>query len=350
MLRKHIYIVVLGILLLNNLQGQDRHFSQYIEMSSALNPALSGVMYDTRVIGAYRTQWGKVAVSYKNFGVVYEQAIKHKKLKKNYFALAGSIYRDMAGDAKLGNLNPNLGLTYILKINKQLKFSAGAQGGFMYKTIDVSGLRWDKQFDGYEYDSERSTGESDVPRSSITGYDLGTGVNLNFSQSEKFISSKDGNKANVGYAIYHMYPTKTSFFNSVDNLYIRHIFHASGDINIPRSKNAIMPSLIYMRQGPSQEILLGALFKFILSDQSIRTNIRKPAAFAMGVQYRFKDAIVPTILYQYDKYAFGLSYDINVSALTPASKRNGGLEVMFRYNTSPGYGKSLGRSNSKASY
>jgi hypothetical protein len=96
--------------------------------------------------------------------------------------------------------------------------------------------------------------------------------------------------------------------------------------------------------------MLGALFKFIISDQSIRTNIRKPSAFSIGGQYRFKDAIIPTVLWQYDNYAIGLSYDINVSSLTPASKRNGGLEVMLRYNTSPGYGKNLGRSNSKASY
>src|ERR1043166_8037489 len=206
---KYIYTIVLGVLLLNNLQGQDRHFSQYIEMSSALNPALAGVMYDTRIISAYRTQWGKVAVSYKNFGIAFEQAIKHKKLKGTYFAISGSIYRDMAGDAKLGNLNPNLGLTGVTKINKQLKLSTGVQGGFMYKTIDVSGLRWDKQFDGYEYDNSRPSGESDVPRSSITGYDLGAGVNLNYSQSEKFISSKDGNKFNIGMAGYHFVPTKS---------------------------------------------------------------------------------------------------------------------------------------------
>ena len=35
---------------------------------------------------------------------------------------------------------------------------------------------------------------------------------------------------------------------------------------------------------------------------------------------------------------------------TPASKRNGGFEIMLRYNITPGYGRNLGRSDSKASY
>ena len=111
-----------------------------------------------------------------------------------------------------------------------------------------------------------------------------------------------------------------------------------------------MPSFLYMRQGPSSEFVIGALYKFILVDQSLFTGIRKPAAIAIGGQYRYKDAIIPCILMQYDKYAFGISYDINVSSLTPASKRNGGLEVMLRYNMSPGYGKNLGRGDTKASY
>jgi len=350
MQRNKICLTVFALALLQNVNAQDRHFSQYTEMSSALNPALTGIMYDTRVIGSYRSQWGKVAVAYRNYGVCYEQAIKHKKLKKNYFAMSASMFRDMAGDAKLGDLNPTLGFTAIQKINKQMKVSAGVSGGFMYRTIDVNNLRWDRQFNGYEYDASRPSGESEVPRSAITAYDVGGGINFNYAQSEKFISSKDGNKMNIGAAAYHFNVPSNSFFVNSEKLKTRFIVHGSGDINIPRSKNAIMPSVIYMRQGTSSELLLGALFKFILSDQSIRTNIKKPSAFSIGGQYRFKDAIIPTLLWQYDKYALGLSYDINVSSLTPASKRNGGLEVMLRYNTSPGYGKNLGRSNSKASY
>ncbi|MCE3229755.1 MAG: hypothetical protein K0S32_4306 [Bacteroidetes bacterium] len=349
MLKKYILFGFVSAFMINEATAQDIHFSQYTEIPSNINPALAGVSYDTRVIGQFRTQWGSVAQAYQTYGISYEQAIKHKKLKGSYFSVAANIFRDMSGDAKMGMLNPNLGVSYVQKINKRMKVSGGIQGGFMYRTIDVTKLRWDRQFTGYEYDSSLPSGET-VPRSAITSYDLGGGFNYSYAQSEKFISSKDGNKFNIGASAFHYEIPRNSFFSSSEKLYTRYCFYFNGDFNIPGTKNAVMPSFIWMGQGKSNEFVVGALYKFILVDQSLYTAIKKPSAFSLGVQYRYKDAIIPCMLYQYDKYAIGVAYDINVSALTPASKRNGAMEVMLRYNMSPGYGKNLGRGDTKASY
>lgn len=352
MCKKNILKAVLLVAGMSQVSAQDRHFSQYAEMSSVINPALTGAIHNTRVTGGYRTQWGSVVggKAYQTYGVVFEQTIKHKKLKDNYFAVCGNIFRDIAGDSKMSNLTPNVGVAYVQKINRQMKITGGLQGGFIYKTIDVTGLTWDRQFNGYEYDPNRPSGETNVPRSAITAYDVGGGVNFSYAQSSKYISSLDGNKLNVGVAAYHYSIPSNSFFNSSEKLATRIVAYASGEILIPKTKNAVMPSILFMNQGPYSEFIVGSLFKFILADQSIRTTLKKPSSFAIGAQYRYKDAIIPTVLWQYDKYAIGVSYDINVSSLTPASRRNGGLEVMLRYNVSPGYGKNLGRGDTKASY
>lgn len=184
----------------------------------------------------------------------------------------------------------------------------------------------------------------------MSSYDAGGGFNLSYAQSERFISARDGNKFNIGFSAFHFSIPKNSFFTTSEKLYTRYCGYVNADFTIPGTKNAVMPSLFYQRQGKTQEFLVGAMFKFIMNDQSVHTNNVKPSAFALGAEYRYKDAIIPCILYQYDKYAIGVSYDINVSALTPASKRNGGLEIMLRYNTSPGYGRNLGRSDTRASY
>lgn len=350
MQKKHILFGFICAFILNESKAQDIHFSQYTEIPSIINPALAGVNYDTRIIAQYRTQWGSVAQAYNTYGLSFEQALKHKKLKGSYFAISANVLRDMAGDAKMGMLNPNLGISYIQKINKQMKLSGGLQGGLVYRTIDVSKLRWDNQFNGYEYDPSIESGEPQLARSSITSYDLGGGINFSYAQSEKFISAKDGNKLNIGFSAFHYEIPKNSFFNSSEKLYTRYCAYVNADINIPGTKNAVMPSFLYMRQGKSTEFIVGAMYKFILKDQSMYTAKVKPSAFAIGVQYRYRDAIIPCMLYQYDKYALGFAYDINVSALTPASKRNGAMEVMLRYNMSPGYGKNLGRGDTKASY
>src|SRR5688500_7461608 len=81
--------------------AQDIHFSQYAETPSIINPALAGVTYNTRLIANFKDQWGSVGTRYRTVGLSFEQTIKHKKLKYNYFAIAANIFRDEAGDARL---------------------------------------------------------------------------------------------------------------------------------------------------------------------------------------------------------------------------------------------------------
>ena len=331
------------------IKAQDIHFSMYAETPTIINPALAGVTYNTRVTANFKSQWSSVANKYQTYGVSFEQTIKHKKLKTNYFAISANIYRDEAGDAQLKTLNPNIGIAYLQKINKKMKVSGGLQSGLFYRTIDVSNLRWGEQFNGYNYESSLPTGES-AARSAITSFDLGGGVNLNYIQSDKFLSTKNAAKFDIGVSAYHYSVGRNSFITTSEKLNTKICAYFNGDFNIPNSINAISPSFLYMRQGPSSEFIAGVLFKFILGDPSTYTQNKKPHAISLGGYYRYKDAIIPTILYQHNKYALGVSYDINVSALTPASKRQGGLELMLRYNVFPGYGINMGRTDTKPSY
>ena len=279
----------------------------------------------------------------------FEQTIKHKKLKNNYLAVAVNIFKDVAGDAQLKSLNPNLGISFLQKINKNMMLSSGIQSGFFYKTIDVSSLHWGEQWNGYSYDSNLPSGEK-TPRSSVTSFDIGGGLNLNYVQSEGFISSKDAARFDLGFSLFHFGLTNNAFISNSEKLNTKFCTYFNGEFSIPNSRNAIMPSFLYMRQGPNSEFITGALFKFILGDPSTYTANKKPFSISLGGYYRFKDAIVPSVLFQLDKYAVGVSYDINISALTPASNRLGGIELMLKYNILSGYGINLGRSDAQPSY
>lgn len=323
--------------------AQDIHFSQYTEAPVVVNPALITTSYDTRAIANYRTQWGSVAKSYQTYGVTFEQAIRHLKLKKNYVGIALNIFSDKAGDAKLGSLMPNIGINYVTKASKFSKLSGGIQFGMVYRTINVSALRWDSQYDGYEYNASLPSGET-TPQSSIVSFDAGGGINFHYAKSERYISAQDGAKCDIGFSAFHYNIPKNSFFSSSEKLFTKYIFHANLDYGIKSAGIALVPSIIYMRQGPSTEATLGFLFKYIIEDQATYTNLKRASSVSFGIYYRLKDAVIPTVLFQKSKYAIGVAYDINVSQLTPASKLKGGLEVMLRFNTSPGYGKALGAS------
>lgn len=330
-------------------KAQDIHFSQFTETPVLMNPALSCTAYDTRIIANYRSQWASVTSPYQTYGVSIERVVKHLKLKKSYVGMALNIYNDKAGDGNLGNLAANFGVNVVVKTGQFSKLSGGVGGGINYRTINPNNLKWESQYDGYAYDPTIASGES-VPASSFVQADFVAGVVYHFARSERYISAQDGTKFDIGFSAFHYNMPKYSFVSSGDRLYTKFVGYASFDIGIKNAGIALVPSVLYMLQGPSQEINAGFMFKYIIQDQSVYTGIKKACALSAGAYYRAGDAIIPSLLFQYDKYAFGVSYDLNMSQLTAASKAKGGLEFSLRFNTSPGYGKSLGGSFNRPTY
>lgn len=325
------------------IKAQDVHFSQFNETPVIVNPALSCTAYDTRVIANYKSQWATVTSPFTTYGITVEQAIKHLKLRKAYTGASLIILNDKAGDAGLGTLTANLGLNAVVKTGEFSKLSVGVGGGVNYRTINPSKLKWESQYDGYKYNGDTPSGEA-APNTTMVQGDFMGGIVYHYAKSERYISAQDGTKCDVGVSFFHFNMPSYSFVKSNDKMYMKYIAHGNFDIGIKGAGIALIPSLIYMRQGPSQEINAGFMFKYIIQDQAVYTGLKKACAISGGIYYRVGDAVIPTVLFQYDKYAIGISYDMNVSKLSSASKAQGGLEVCLRFNTSPGYGKSLGGS------
>ncbi|HRD40377.1 MAG TPA: hypothetical protein PLC65_17240, partial [Bacteroidia bacterium] len=75
------------------------------------------------------------------------------------------------------------------------------------------------------------SGES-TPRSAITTYDIGGGVNFHYAKSERYISAQDGAKCDIGFSAFHFQQPKNSFFESSERLHTKYIFHANLDYGI----------------------------------------------------------------------------------------------------------------------
>jgi type IX secretion system PorP/SprF family membrane protein len=340
-------LVVAGVILAPFItNAQDMHFSQYNETPVIINPALSCTAYDTRVVANYKNQWASISSPFQTYGISIEKAIKHLKLNKAYTGLSLVVLNDKAGDGDLGTLTANLGFNVVVKSGKNSKISGGIGGGVNYRTLNPSKLKWESQYDGYTYDALTPSNES-IPNTTMLQADFSGGFVYHFAKSERYISSQDGTKFDIGFSAFHYNMPKYSFGGTGDKQYPKFVGHANFDIGVKNAGIAFVPSAIYMRQGPSQEINAGFMFKYIIQDQAVYTGLKKACAISGGIYYRVGDAIIPSLLFQYDKYALGVSYDLNTSQLTSASKAKGGFEISLRFNTSPGYGKSLGGSFSK---
>jgi type IX secretion system PorP/SprF family membrane protein len=317
----------------------------YGEAPTVINPALTGVAYDFRANVNYKSQWKSLNSAYSTYAANFETAFKHKKLNKAHMSAGANFYRDMSGDGKMATTSFNLNLATVIKVGKYNDFSLGLMGGATTRTLkSPENLTWENQYDGFKYQSALPSGEYDQ-NNSFTRADFGGGINFHHSESDLYLSSNNGSRFDIGAAVYHYNSPENSFFgygsdkeNLRYNAYATAVFCKSG------SNLCFAPGVIYQAQGPAKEVILSSLFKFIINQQSVHTDKEKPSAISAGLQYRFKDALIPTFLYEYDKYAIGLAYDINLSNLTTASKSKGGFEFALRYNWNPGYGKMIGGS------
>jgi type IX secretion system PorP/SprF family membrane protein len=342
MMKRFLLSIALLSLFTSGLRAQDPHFSQYNETPVYINPALSGVAYDMRVVMNYKSQWKSVAVPYKSYGASAEFAIKHKKLnKKSYFTTGLMAYQDVSGDANFTSLHLAGLIGVVIKSGKYSKISGGVMGAFDQRTMNGAKLTWDSQYNGYRYDASLP-GES-IPQTHFIYGDFGAGFNYHYAKSERYISAADGHRFDIGVSAYNVNVPFYSFYgNTGEQLAMRFIHHANFVIAIPQARASIIPSYIIMKQGPSMEVDAGLMVRYIISDASVHSTTVKPVAFSIGGFYRFKDAFIPQALLEYDKYAIGLSYDLNLSTLTPYTKTKGGLEIAIRYNWNPSYGTNIG--------
>ncbi len=332
------------------LRAQDLHFSQYGEAPLALNPALAAVAYDIRVITNYKNQWASVASPFKTFGFSAELGLKYRKRDKAYISTGMAAYKDKAGDGQLGTTHVSFSVGGVVRAGAYSKISGAFLAGLTMKSIDPGVFQWGNQYDGYTYVPGSPTGEKFVP-GNFSYADFSAGANWHYSKSDQYISATHGVRFDVGAAAFHVNTPTNSFLHATnEHQLMRYATYANVSIALKDSRMCLQPGIIYMVQGGSYELMSMFMLKYIIQDQSVHTATIKPCAISFGGQYRLKDAFIPALLFEYDKYALGFSYDLNLSPLSTVSKMKGGLEIALRFNWNPGYGKMLGGSYNRPTY
>jgi len=166
----------------------------------------------------------------------------------------------------------------------------------------------------------------------------------------KNISSFSGNKqlrANAGFAVHHLNRPKLEFSSQIDKLHMNFVAHAGTYIGIQNTNIAVLPSVLYQRQGPAQELNGGLMMRYTVKEGSKYTGIFKEMAVLAGGYYRAGDAVIPSFGFEFSNFAIGISYDVNVSSLTTASSGRGGLEISLSYINPNPFRTQSGKQNVK---
>jgi len=318
--------------------AQDIHFSQYYNTPLINNPAFTGIFGgDHRAMLVYRNQWMTVASPYTTYGFAYDTRMMEKR--GNFSLGTGlGVYRDVAGDTKMGITNVSLSLNGIIKLNSTQHLSLGVNGGFEQRSINNSSLIWDKQYDQDApeyYNSTASSGETSDYNGGFNAGDINAGLAWVYSKSTRKLVNDENFSLKIGAVYQHITSQELKYGETPDQLWGKLSFQVESNVTVNNSSLSFQPNLLYQRQGPNQEILIGTLIRNKLGFDSRYTGMLRSSAFLIGLHIRLGDAIIPSIGYEIPNWKIFFSYDANVSKLRTASNSIGGFEVSLIF-VSPG--------------
>lgn len=302
-------------------KAQDPHFTQFFASPLTLNPAFTGLFSgDMRIAGNYRSQWSSIATPFITSTVSADMGILKNVIPYNdIWGVGALVLYDQTGGGGLKSTYMALSTAYHKGLDAEglQSIAVGFQVALVQKRLDFSKLLFENQLTNLGFDPSMPNGEY-FPNASITYPDYNAGVLYNASIGEF------GNMY-WGASYYHLSQPNESFLGENYPLHYRFTLHGGGGF-APTPLTRVYLSGLYMQQSSAQEVDLGGAFGFVINNLPMNANL-----FYIGGWYRIGDAINPYVGLEINNLHVGLSYDINVSTLKPASNYRGGFEISLIY-------------------
>jgi type IX secretion system PorP/SprF family membrane protein len=307
--------------------AQDVHFTQYFTSPMTLNPGLTGLTQsDYRLAANYRSQWGSVNNQPYTTGTIsFDMASMRGQFENgDYLGFGALAVYDKSGSGSLQNISIGLSAAYhkAFGVDKQHSISLGIQGTLVQKSIDQAKLVFGNEIDPRTGEKVQPSGEN-FDNKDLTYPDFAVGLLYSGRISEH--ASLFG-----GISAYHLTRPVESFLGSDYKIHSRIAAYIGTQIDL-NERTVLYASALYQKQGTNSEVVAGGAFGFVLNP-GYDKEYQKASIFYLGSWYRYGDAILPYIGFEWAKMWIGLSYDANLSGFTPATNGNGAMEISLIFN------------------
>jgi len=296
--------------------AQDVHWSQFNANPVFQNPGNAGnFMGDLRFVGNFRDQWRAVSVPYQTISLSADSKLpKHQNV-----GLGGLFFHDATGDGRLRTVEIQANVSFHLPLSTDQKHAIrpGVNIGLNHRQVNWEAFHFGNQYNGFYYDASLPTNENYV-NDKKSNLSVGIGGVYSYQISNK-------KQLDVGASLFNINQPNQGFFTQNIPRPRRSVFFVQAQHPLDFDLT-ILPSIQISLQGPYREFILGTSFKYTLVDR-----LATYRAVYAGLWHRIKDAVYISLGMDYQQWFFGLSYDINVSSLTPASHVRGGFEIAVRY-------------------
>lgn len=297
-------------------RAQDIHWSQFNDNPIFQNPGNAGNFNgDVRFVGNFRDQWRSVSVPYQTLNL----SVDGKPYNFRSLGVGGLFFHDVTGDGRFRTIELQANVAYQFKLNSDSThfLRPGINLGMNHRQLNWSKLQFGNQYNGQYFDPSLATNEA-YSNDHKTNFNFGAGLVYKFNFGER-------KTLDAGVAFFNLNRPNQGFYNEVIHRDVRTYFSAR--LNYPIAFDwDILPSFQLSLQGVYRELIIGSSVRYILANR-----LGKYRAVYAGVWYRTRDAAFISVGMDYQQWFVGLSYDMNFSTLTKASRARGGFEIAVRY-------------------
>jgi type IX secretion system PorP/SprF family membrane protein len=311
-------LLACNIMLMQKVEAQDLHFSQFFNSPLTTNPANTGFIPDGdyRLGLNFRNQWSSImSVPYKTMSAFGDVQVMKNKFENGWVGLGGVILRDVAGSGSLTSTKVYGSVAYHQLLGFSSLLSLGFNVGYANKQINTSNLKFPDQFDGQFFDNRLPT--SVMLANNNVGYmDMQVGMNYAYFPNDRTY-------VNAGFSVHHVNRPRESFFQTdainVDNrVPMRYIGFLNGSFKL-NDQVIINPNVYYTQQAGVSELVGGINAHYNLSGDG-------EYLLMAGTYYRHKEAIIPLVGLGYKDYTFTFTYDATMSSLKNFNNSRGAFE------------------------
>ncbi len=288
--------------------AQDIHFSQIDVNPILYNPAYSGFFDGSGRFGVcYRNQWASVSQAFQTIAATAECSLMRRRYWGDGLSLGVILYSDRAGSLNYGTTAANLILSYY-------KALGSSNNNFISAAIET-GIGQA----GFNTNDIEMRDPDVIDATSASFLSLGTGIAW-------FYQPNDNLYFKIGAAGRNLNQPDISFLGTEEtSIRRRFTTYARAEYRLWPFVS-LMPLAAYMQQHKYRETMFGCNAKWYISESSNRQ-----LSFSAGLHYRWRDAALLEFITEYNALLIALSYDANLSKLTPASKSIGSFELTLVY-------------------
>ena len=316
---KHIVLTITSVIYgLMGVDGQDLHFSQFMNSPLLTNPANTGFIPDGdyRLGVNYRKQWASITnFPYKTMSLYGDMQAFQNRDQTGWLGFGGVILRDVAGSGSLTSTKIYGSAAYHQMIDAGSLVSLGFNVGWANKSINISNLTFPGQWNGKFFDAQHSSGSPKLDYNNVNYVDIQVGLNYAYFPDNKTY-------VNAGFSAMHVNRPKESFFMEaagVDNrIPVRYTGFLNGSFKL-NDRVIVNPNIYASLQAKSYEIVGGVNAHYNLSGDGDKILIA-------GAYYRYKDAIIPMIGVGIKDIIFTFTYDATTSSLRNYNNTRGAFE------------------------